>query len=162
MSDFGPRTSFKIVDQIRERVVAGELKTGEQMRAALKAAINELLTKQGGDASLSLPDDAKPAVVLVVGVNGGGKTTTIGKLAHKFGGGGAGVLLVAGDTFRAAAAEQLEEWARRAGAGIARAEGDKARPDTVLYQVGGWVGGWVQWGGVGGWMRAGEGGEVRG
>ena len=90
MSDFGPRTSFKIVDQIRERVVAGELKTGEQMRAALKAAINELLTKQGGDASLSLPDDAKPAVVLVVGVNGGGKTTTIGKLAHKFGGGGRG------------------------------------------------------------------------
>ena len=74
-------------------------------------------------------------MLLVVGVNGGGKTTTIGKLANKFGSGGAQVVLAAGDTFRAAAAEQLEEWARRSGAQIVRGESDKARPDTVLFQA---------------------------
>lgn len=113
----------------------GQIKTGEQMRAELKASIVGLLTSRGGSSELAI-EGAKPAVLLVVGVNGGGKTTTIGKLAHKFSSGGAKVVLGAGDTFRAAAAEQLEEWARRSGAEIVRAASEKARPDTVLFQVG--------------------------
>ncbi|PRW61060.1 cell division chloroplastic isoform A [Chlorella sorokiniana] len=134
MSDFGPKTAFKIVDGIRDKVMAGQLKTGEQIRAELKASIASLLQQRGGSSELALPE-AKPAVLLVVGVNGGGKTTTIGKLANKFASEGAKVVLAAGDTFRAAAAEQLEEWARRSGAEIVRAQGEKARPDTVLYQA---------------------------
>lgn len=134
MSDFGPKTAFKIVDGIRDKVITGQLKTGDQIRSELKASITALLQARGGSPELALPE-AKPAVLLVVGVNGGGKTTTIGKLAHKFSSEGAAVVLAAGDTFRAAAAEQLEEWARRAGAQIVRADSDKVRPDTVLYQA---------------------------
>ncbi|KAL4423881.1 hypothetical protein ABPG75_001182 [Micractinium tetrahymenae] len=134
MSDFGPKTAFKIVDGIRDKVKTGQIKTGEQMRFELKTSIAGLLTSRGGSSELAI-EGAKPAVLLVVGVNGGGKTTTIGKLAHKFSSGGAQVVLGAGDTFRAAAAEQLEEWARRSGAEIVRAANDKARPDTVLFQA---------------------------
>ena len=134
MSDFGPRTSLKIVDEIREEVRAGRLKTGEEIRAALKASIIHVLRERGGNTDLTL-GDAKPAVILIVGVNGGGKTTTIGKLAHKFAQEGASVVLAAGDTFRAAAAEQLEEWARRSNASIVRAQLETTRPDTVLYQA---------------------------
>ena len=134
MSDFGPKTAFKIVDGIRDKVMGGQLKTGDQIRAELKQSIASLLQQRGGGSELAL-GDAKPAVLLVVGVNGGGKTTTIGKLANKFGSGGAKVVLAAGDTFRAAAAEQLGEWARRAGAELVRGESDKARPDTVLFQA---------------------------
>jgi fused signal recognition particle receptor len=106
MSDFGPKTAFKIVDGIRDKVMGGQLKTGDQIRAELKQSIASLLQQRGGGSELAL-GHAKPAVLLVVGVNGGGKTTTIGKLANKFGSGGAKVVLAAGDTFRAAAAEQL-------------------------------------------------------
>jgi fused signal recognition particle receptor len=134
MSDFGPKTSFKIVDAIREQVRAGELTTGAQIRAALKASIVALLRARGGATDLVL-GDAKPAVLLIVGVNGGGKTTTVGKLANNFVAGGAAVILAAGDTYRAAAAEQLGEWASRSGAELVRAEGPKTRPDTVLYQA---------------------------
>jgi fused signal recognition particle receptor len=135
MSDFGPRTALKIVDGIREQVLAGRLKSGEQIRAELKCSITALLAARGGSSDLALPD-SKPAVLLIVGVNGGGKTTSIGKLAHRFGvEGGARVLLAAGDTFRAAAAEQLEEWARHSTAELVRADSEKVRPDTVLYQA---------------------------
>lgn len=134
MSDFGPKTSFKIVDAIREQVMAGTLKTGPEIRESLKKSIRELITQRGGDTDLNL-GTAQPAVILIVGVNGGGKTTTIGKLANKFGSNGAKVILAAGDTFRAAAAEQLEEWARRSNAEIIRAESEKTRPDTVLYKA---------------------------
>jgi fused signal recognition particle receptor len=143
MSDFGPKTSFKIVDQIREQVHAGELKTGDQIRTALKAAIVNVLRQRGGTVSeLQLPT-TKPGVVLVVGVNGSGKTTTIGKLAYKFSQSGARVLLAAGDTFRAAAVEQLAEWGDRSGAEVVRGDSDKTRPDAVLYKVCvGWDGVW--------------------
>lgn len=134
MSDFGPKTSFKIVDAIREQVRAGSLRTGAEIRAALRASIAGLLRDRGGDTALAL-GDARPAVLMLVGVNGGGKTTTVGKLAHMFAGGGASVVMAAGDTFRAAAAEQLEEWARRAGAELVRGVGERPRPGTVLYQA---------------------------
>lgn len=90
MSDFGPKTSFKIVDAIRERVHDGSLRTGEQIRAALKESILGVLRSRGGASELQL-GEGRPGVVLVVGVNGGGKTTTIGKLANKFGSEGAKV-----------------------------------------------------------------------
>ncbi len=83
MSDFGPKTAFKVVDVIREKIMAGKLQSGEQIRSELRASIAALLTERGGSTDLAL-GDAKPAVILVVGVNGGGKTTTIGKLAHRF------------------------------------------------------------------------------
>lgn len=134
MSDFGPVTTFKIVDEIREQVREGKLKTGDEIRTALKSSIVHVLRERGGDTGLAL-GECKPAVILIVGVNGGGKTTTIGKLANKFAGEGATVLLAAGDTFRAAAAEQLEEWALRSNATIVRAPNEKTRPDTVLYQA---------------------------
>lgn len=122
------------MDSIREAVRAGKLRTGDQIRAELKASIVTLLQQRGGDTALAL-GDAKPAVLLVVGVNGGGKTTSIGKLAKKFANEGASVVLAAGDTFRAAAAEQLAEWAQRSGGQLVRADNAKARPDTVLYQA---------------------------
>ena len=89
-ADFGPRTALKIVDSIRDKVKAGKIERGDQIRTALKASITELLHRRGGNPDLRL-GQASPAVVLVVGVNGGGKTTSIGKLAHKFTSEGASV-----------------------------------------------------------------------
>ena len=89
-ADFGPRTALKIVDSIRNKVKAGKIEKGDQIRSALKASITELLQKRGGNPDLRL-GQVSPAVVLVVGVNGGGKTTSIGKLAHKFTSEGASV-----------------------------------------------------------------------
>ena len=91
-----------------------------------------LLQPRTGTAELSF--SSSPAVVLVVGVNGGGKTTSVGKLAHQLVGGGARVLLVPADTFRAAAGEQLAVWAQRAGAAIHEAE-EGARPHAVVYSA---------------------------
>lgn len=92
-ADFGPRTSLKVVDQIRSKLKDGKLKNGEQIRSELKLSILELLQKRGGNTDLQL-GDTQPGVILVVGVNGGGKTTTIGKLAHKFNSEGVKVKLI--------------------------------------------------------------------
>lgn len=134
MADFGPATAFKIVDEIREQVNQGKIKNGEEIRQAMKFLIVNVLKSRGGSPDLILSDQ-KPSVILVVGVNGGGKTTTIGKLANKFSSQGASVMLAAGDTFRAAAGEQLEQWAQRSSAEIVLAEDEKTRPDTVLYKA---------------------------
>eukprot|EP00897_Mesotaenium_endlicherianum_P009951 jgi/Mesen1/8985/ME000056S08384 len=132
VADFGPKTAGKIVDAIRLDVLAGRLKTGKEIKAALKENIVQLLTSKVASTELNL-GTKKPAVIMVVGVNGGGKTTTIGKLAHRFKAEGSEVLMVAGDTFRAAATEQLEIWAGRAGADIVMPESDKTRPSTGLH-----------------------------
>lgn len=102
----------------------------------MEALRGELIERLGGyDRSLVRRSDGDgPAVWLFVGVNGVGKTTTIGKLAHQEGGNGAGVMLAAGDTFRAAAAEQLASWADRAGAGIVRGS-PGADPSSVVYDA---------------------------
>ena len=89
-ADFGPKTSLKVVDKIRSKLKDGKLKSGEQIRSQLKQSILELLQTRGGNTDLQL-GDTQPSVILVVGVNGGGKTTTIGKLAHKFNSEGAKV-----------------------------------------------------------------------
>eukprot|EP00877_Chromochloris_zofingiensis_P008011 jgi/Chrzof1/3463/Cz12g26150.t1_FTSY[v5.2] len=113
-ADFGPKTALKIVDGLRDQLKAGKLKTGGDIRSAIKQGIIQLLDQPGKESELKL--DGQPAVILVVGVNGAGKTTTVGKLAYKLSQEGAKVYLAPGDTFRAAAAEQLAEWARRSGA----------------------------------------------
>lgn len=133
-ADFGPKTALKVVDVIRSKVKQGKLKTGEQIRGELKQSILDLLHTRGGNTDLQLGAE-QPGVILVVGVNGGGKTTTIGKLAHKFDSEGVKVLLAAGDTFRAAAAEQLQLWADRSGVTVHTATRGKARPDNVLYEA---------------------------
>lgn len=115
---------------------AGRLKTGGDLRAALRKSIVATLVERGGSPELKLPDAApgQPAVVLVVGVNGGGKTTTIGKLAHSLSAQGASVMLGSGDTFRAAAFEQLQTWGERTGAAMGSyTEGEK--PARVLRRA---------------------------
>ena len=96
------------------------MKTSDDLRSALRTSIVNTLQTRGGDSALNLPEASagSPAVILIVGVNGGGKTTTIGKLSHKFASEGAKVMLGSGDTFRAAAFEQLKTWGERTGAAM--------------------------------------------
>ncbi|GBG00483.1 hypothetical protein Rsub_13302, partial [Raphidocelis subcapitata] len=106
------------------------IKTADELRAALRAGVVALLAPPAG-LSAELQLSGRPAVILIAGVNGAGKTTTIGKLAARLGKAGASVLLAPGDTFRAAAAEQLAEWGRRAGARMG-AFREGGRPGGVL------------------------------
>ena len=128
MADAGVDTSVKAVEMLRERVHQRGLRGGEEVRGAMCEILTEVLNV--GDRELKL--DTKPSVILMVGVNGVGKTTTIGKLATHFVRDGKKVLLCAGDTFRAAAAEQLGVWAERAGASIVRHE-EGSDPASVVF-----------------------------
>ena len=101
MADFGPRTALKIVDQLRKQIKGGRLKSGDEIRTELKRSIVALLRERGGSSELDL-GDGTPAVVLIVGVNGGGKTTSIGKLAHRF--------VDAGATVREAGSMRSSMW----------------------------------------------------
>ena len=130
LADTGVDTSLEAVERLRETVKARGLRGGEEVRAAFAEILRDLL--EVGDRSLSL--ETKPSVILVVGVNGVGKTTTIGKLAARLGAEGKKVLLCAGDTFRAAAAEQLTIWAQRAGADIVRHE-EGSDPAAVVFDA---------------------------
>jgi len=130
--DFGVGTSARICDGLREQIKEGTLKDPKDLRRAMKTAIKDILVTRGGDASLLL-DDEKPAVLMMVGVNGGGKTTSIGKLAHKFTEDGKTVMLAAGDTFRAAADLQLEGWAERSGATLTKSAAKS--PAAVMYDA---------------------------
>lgn len=135
VSDFGPKTAMKIVDALRKDILAGRLKSGPQIKESLKKNIVRLLTERVSTTELQL-GTSRPAVLMIVGVNGGGKTTTIGKLANRFNKEGIKVLMAAGDTFRAAAGEQLEVWAQRTGSEIVMQEaGVKTRPAAVLSQA---------------------------
>ena len=107
MADLGIETSLKAVEQLRDVVKKNNLRGGDEIKAALSDILVGILSV--GDTRLKL--DTKPSVILVIGVNGVGKTTTIGKLAMRLKSGGKKVLLCAGDTFRAAASEQLTVWA---------------------------------------------------
>lgn len=134
VSDFGPKTAVKIVEKLRKEILEGKLKTGSEIKVALKSTIVALLTEKVKSSELNL-GTSRPAVILIIGVNGGGKTTTLGKLAHRFKKEGTKVLMAAGDTFRAAASEQLEVWAERTGSDIVVAEKDKGRPVPVLLEA---------------------------
>jgi len=128
LADLGVDTAVKAADCLRKAVKEQHLKTTDEARTALKDILVDMLDV--GDTRLNI--ETKPSVVLVIGVNGVGKTTTIGKIATQLGKEGKNVLLVAGDTFRAAAADQLEIWAGRANAGIVR-QHEGADPASVVY-----------------------------
>ena len=128
LADLGVETALKATDLLRKAVREQHLKTAEDARMALKDILVEMLDV----GSTELPLDTKPAVILVIGVNGVGKTTTIGKIATQLTKQGKNVLLVAADTFRAAAADQLEIWAQRSGASIVR-QHEGADPASVVF-----------------------------
>jgi len=116
-ADVGVGTTMVILDNIKNRVKRDRYDSSEQLSTLLKDEIARVLQANGGAPSegISLPDSIRPYVIMVVGVNGAGKTTTIGKLAHNLRSAGLKVVVGAADTFRAAANEQLEIWAQRAG-----------------------------------------------
>ena len=128
LADLGMDTTIRTVTKLRQKVNNENIKTVEKAREALKDIMVSMLNV--GDVALNL--STKPSVILVIGVNGVGKTTTIGKIAKQQVDAGKKVLLVAGDTFRAAAADQLEIWAGRSGASIVR-QNEGADPASVVY-----------------------------
>ena len=129
LADVGGEVAVRLVDKLRDRVHEKGLKTGEEAADALRDIIAEEMTP---DAEMDL--SGKPAVILVIGVNGVGKTTSIAKLADHYTREGKKVMLAAGDTFRAAASEQLEIWADRAGVDIIR-QNEGADPGSVLFDA---------------------------
>jgi fused signal recognition particle receptor len=129
-ADLGPRTAQKILDRLRERMNRHELADEDRVWAALREEAREILGARGGAIALH----QKPTVILVVGVNGVGKTTTIGKLASRFTQNGKKVVLAAGDTFRAAAVLQLEVWGRRVGCPVVKGK-ENADPGAVIFDA---------------------------
>ena len=128
LADLGMDTVNSLMEELRSRVLNRGLTTTEHVKFNLKLILNEMLNQ--GDPNLNL--STSPAVVLVIGVNGVGKTTTIGKIATQLVREGKKVTMVAGDTFRAAAADQLEIWAGRSGADIVR-QHEGADPASVVF-----------------------------
>ena len=128
LADLGVDTALKATEQLRKAVREQHLKTTEEAKEALKDILTQMLSV--GDTELNI--QTSPSVVLVIGVNGVGKTTTIGKIATRLVKEGKKVLMVAGDTFRAAAADQLEIWAGRSGADIVR-QHEGADPASVVF-----------------------------
>ena len=128
LADLGMETVNKLMKELRYRVTNRGLTTTEHVKFNLKLILNDMLN--AGDPALNL--STTPSVILVIGVNGVGKTTTIGKIAKQLTDQGKTVTLVAGDTFRAAAADQLEIWAGRSGASIVR-QHEGADPASVVY-----------------------------
>ena len=127
LSDVGAETSAKIVAEVEKRAKLRKITTAPELRDLLREVLTDnMLDNQPLDVS------GKPAVILVIGVNGVGKTTSIGKLAARYVSEGKKVMLSAADTFRAAAADQLEIWAKRAGADIVR-HGEGADPAAVVF-----------------------------
>ena len=129
LADVGPDCAVRLVDELRDTVERDHLKTGEQALKALREIIR-LEMSPTDDMDLS----GNPAVILVIGVNGVGKTTTIAKLAYLYKDLGKKVMLAAGDTFRAAASEQLELWADRAGVPLVKAR-EGADPAAVIFDT---------------------------
>ncbi len=130
MSDIGMDTSVKIIDNLRKRIKRDNIQDEEEVKKALREEIMTIF--DATDSSLKL--DTKPSVILVVGVNGVGKTTSIGKIANRLVKNGKKVVVAAADTFRAAAVEQLEIWAKRSGSEIVKRE-EGVDPASVVYDA---------------------------
>ena len=130
MSDIGMDTSVKIIDNLRNRIKKEKIEDEEAVKQALREEMQKILDVT--DISLHL--NTKPSVILVVGVNGVGKTTSIGKIANRLAKDGEKVVVAAADTFRAAAVEQLEIWANRSGADIVKRE-EGVDPASVVYDA---------------------------
>lgn len=135
-SDVGVDTTLKIIERIEERVAKDKYLGTEELNAILREEIAGLLaeTNVGNETEFTIPIEKKPYVIMVVGVNGVGKTTTIGKLAAQFNKNGKKVVLGAADTFRAAAIDQLEVWADRVGVPIVKQEMG-SDPASVAYDT---------------------------
>ena len=132
LADLGMDTALEAVEQLRARVRKEKLHDQEEVKAALRDVLVEMMGTEEGATELDL--STQPSVVLFIGVNGVGKTTSIGKLAHQLKREGKRVLLCAADTFRAAAADQLEIWAQRAGCELVR-QHEGADPGAVLFDA---------------------------
>lgn len=130
MSDVGMETSIKIVDSLRKRIKKENIKDEEEVKKALREEMIKILDEV--DNKLNL--ETKPSVILVVGVNGVGKTTSIGKIANRLKNDGKKVVIAAADTFRAAAVEQLEIWGQRSGAEIIKRK-EGSDPASVVYDA---------------------------
>ncbi|WP_282784294.1 signal recognition particle-docking protein FtsY [Phaeodactylibacter xiamenensis] len=135
-SDVGLDTTVKIIDRIEERVRRDKYLNTSELNEILRDEIVQLLAENNtvDIEDYTLPSDSKPNVILVVGVNGVGKTTTIGKLAHQYQAKGKKVVLGAGDTFRAAAVDQLEIWSKRVGCDFF-SKGMNTDPAAVAYET---------------------------
>lgn len=129
MSDTGMQTAVEIIDRLRERAKKEKIRNAGEVKAALREIISELLS--GGE---ELDMITMPAIILVIGVNGVGKTTSIGKIAALYKAQGKKILLGAADTFRAAAIEQLEVWADRAGVDLVKHK-EGADPAAVIFDT---------------------------
>lgn len=129
LADLGAGVAAKATAELEQRAKRQKINTGEELRGVLREILIEMMQE---DQPLDL--SGTPAVILVIGVNGVGKTTSIGKLAARYAGEGKRVMLAAADTFRAAAADQLEIWAKRAGADIVR-HGEGADPAAVVFDA---------------------------
>jgi fused signal recognition particle receptor len=133
LADAGITTTTQVLDDLRARVKSGEIdRTPEALLSALRSDLEQMF--DGDSPELHFGAEEGPTVWLLVGVNGVGKTTTIGKLAKREGDKGVKVVLAAGDTFRAAAGEQLETWAERSGAGLIRGS-EGADPSSVIFDA---------------------------
>lgn len=128
IADVGMETTEKIINNLRTRIKKENLKEAEQVKQALREEIEEIFKDNNPKLDLS----NKPAVILMVGVNGAGKTTSIGKIANNLKKEGKKVIIASGDTFRAAATEQLEVWAERAGAKLVKGN-EGADPASVIF-----------------------------
>ena len=128
-SDIGMDTSINIISKLRDRIKKENIKDAEDVKQALREEMAQILNI---DNSLKL--DTKPSIILVVGVNGVGKTTSIGKIANRLKQDGKKIVIAAADTFRAAAVEQLEIWAKRSGCDIVKKE-EGADPASVVYEA---------------------------
>lgn len=128
MSDIGMETSVQIVNSLRKRIKQENIKDEEDVKRVLREEIQKILDEESRPLNL----ETKPSVILVVGVNGVGKTTSIGKIANRLIKDGKKVTIAAADTFRAAAVEQLEVWAKRAGAEIIKRE-EGSDPASVVF-----------------------------
>ena len=130
MSDVGANTSVTIINNLRNRVKKDNLKDAEEVKQALREEIQAIFDKT--DKKLNL--ETKPSVILVVGVNGVGKTTSIGKIANRLRKDGKKVVVAAADTFRAAAVEQVEIWAKRSGSKIVKRD-EGTDPASVVFEA---------------------------
>ena len=128
MADAGVETSMYIIDELKKKVKENHLTEADEVRGAIKEIIADILSENDNEVKLS----GSPAVVMVIGVNGVGKTTSIGKMASLFKSEGKKVILGAGDTFRAAAVDQLQVWAERVGVDIIKHQ-EGADPGAVMF-----------------------------
>ncbi|MEO5568456.1 MAG: signal recognition particle-docking protein FtsY [Gemmatimonadaceae bacterium] len=132
-SDFGVPVTMRLVDEVRRRAAKGEVKTDEDFRRALSEGIGDALRAGRSDVTLNT-SASKPTVILVIGINGAGKTTFIGKLASRLKKSGKSVMIAAGDTFRAGAIDQLRVWSERSGSEfVGAAQG--ADPAAVAFDA---------------------------